>query len=1067
MASRALPSCGLRQALLAILCAVPGGAVAERPAPDLVRDEGRSALRVYSTRDGLPQNTIQAMAFDRAGRLWVGTQAGPAWFDGVAWRQPVLPPGTRKGFVLALTTAPGGGLWIGLEDAGLLQFDGTRWLSHRAGTDGLPSDRVQALLVPRDQPETVWVATDQGVAHFAAGRFRAFTPANSGLPHANVTSLAESGEEGRRSLWAGTHEGLGRLVDGQWTRFGSTDDLPNAHVQSLLADGPDELWVGTASGLARWRQGAWRRFDSASTGVPALQREVQSLLVQQASYDAGRRLWVGTNAGLAVCDEDDTCRLYADAASGLPSAIVRSMATSVSASGDPVLWIGTYEGLARSVQGLWTQLVPSHSGLPDRAVTGIVEADGALWFSTWGNGLARTRGGRWAYFRRSGGHLADDSVVALAPARGAGGGVWAATLRNGLVRVADGHARFYDTRNSALPSDRVQTLLSTTSGLWVGTSAGLAWVDEDGLARVSGPDGDPLSVDALHERRTGAGSELWVGTRGAGLWRRAAGQWTAFTQRDSVLPSNYVLAVVDAPGPRPGLWVGTKRGLLRFDPADRNTGLRFDAESVPALHDEVVAALASDGQGRIYLNTNQGVARLTSRVPGPTTTSDFTLEHFTSADGLPHEEANRGALYRDGSGRIWTGTMRGVAVLEPGRALSPRPASLQIERLIDSGREVALAPDLTLPAGRHSLRFEVALLSFVRSQENRYRTQLLGYEDEPREWSPLAYREYTNVPPGTYTFEVSARDFVGSEVGPQRLSFTVLTPVWRRPWALALYTVCAVLGTWMLLWTRERAHRERARELEQRVAERTRELAEANGRLRELDAAKAEFGATLVHDLRSPLSVVTGALQLFEDEGRSPGLKAEFGEIARRSLGRVQALLEDMLLNYRAEAGRLELTLVPTDVGELVKAAFDEAKVAGAPKGIQFSWVAPGPLPAIAADPPSLTRAFANLFGNAVKFTPRGGLVSASARVTDGTGVDSGRRFVLVEVRDSGPGIADAELPFVFEPYRQGSAGGLGAGVGLGLAITRQIVVAHGGQVLVRSQPGVGSTFLVHLPLPT
>ena len=174
-------------------------------------------------------------------------------------------------------------------------------------------------------------------------------------------------------------------------------------------------------------------------------------------------------------------------------------------------------------------------------------------------------------------------------------------------------------------------------------------------------------------------------------------------------------------------------------------------------------------------------------------------------------------------------------------------------------------------------------------------------------------------------------------------------------------------------------------------------------------------------------------------------------------------LVNEVLEVFQAEGEEIPLRRVVLDPAPLLAAAGEAVAIAAGQKGIELEVAIPAPLPAIDADPDRLTRALENLLSNAVKFTPAGGRIVLEARAIPGTGVEQGLTLLLVSVTDTGEGIPAADLPYVFDPYRQGADRKRG-GVGLGLSIVRRIVAAHGGNVSVRSQVGVGSSFSVVLP---
>src|SRR5262249_22599539 len=154
-----------------------------------------------------------------------------------------------------------------------------------------------------------------------------------------------------------------------------------------------------------------------------------------------------------------------------------------------------------------------------------------------------------------------------------------------------------------------------------------------------------------------------------------------------------------------------------------------------------------------------------------------------------------------------------------------------------------------------------------------------------------------------------------------------------------------------------------------------------------------------------------------------------------------------------------------TPVRDLVKDVYQEASVLAQRKGIELSQKLQPNLPSVSADRPKITRAVSNLLSNAIKFTPAGGKVILDVSLNSGSGVDADTTFVEICVIDTGEGIPPEQLSYIFDPYWQASLKGVGTG--LGLAVVKRIVSAHGGLVSVRSRIGVGSEFHITLPAAT
>jgi len=240
-----------------------------------------------------------------------------------------------------------------------------------------------------------------------------------------------------------------------------------------------------------------------------------------------------------------------------------------------------------------------------------------------------------------------------------------------------------------------------------------------------------------------------------------------------------------------------------------------------------------------------------------------------------------------------------------------------------------------------------------------------------------------------------------------------------------------------------------------------RTLAEQNKRLRELDRLKDEFLSLVSHELRTPLTSIRGYLDLVLDEeaGELNSEQRRFLEAVERNSGRLLRLVGDLLFVAQADAGRLSLEQAKVDLASLAADCVEGVAPTAAEKSINLILSAT-PVPAFVGDRGRLGQVLDNLVSNALKFTPEGGTVEVSTKLSGD--------HVSIEVSDNGIGIPAADQPRLFERFFRSSVAEEQAipGTGLGLAIVKAIVEAHKGEITIESDPGGGgTTFRVDLPL--
>ncbi len=220
-----------------------------------------------------------------------------------------------------------------------------------------------------------------------------------------------------------------------------------------------------------------------------------------------------------------------------------------------------------------------------------------------------------------------------------------------------------------------------------------------------------------------------------------------------------------------------------------------------------------------------------------------------------------------------------------------------------------------------------------------------------------------------------------------------------------------------------------------------------------------DFLADVSHELRTPLAALRTFNQLLmESAGDDPEARAEFLESSAGQIERLDWLAQNLLELSKLDSGLVLLDLRPDDLRAAVESATHQHDPLAERRGVTIELELPDAPIRIRHDPPRIGQVVANLVGNAVKFTPRDGVVRVSVE-----GTPDGAR---IDVEDTGVGIEPAELPHIFERFYRGSRANeaRGSGSGLGLAIVRSIVDIHGGTVSVESGPGSGSRFTVLLP---
>jgi signal transduction histidine kinase/CheY-like chemotaxis protein/streptogramin lyase len=1022
---------------LASLAAIAASAA---PAPPPFRQVG--------VEDGLPSSRVTSLAFDPRGNLWIATRDGLARFDGVGYTVYRHVPG-------------------------------------EAGS--LPGNFVQTVFV--DGEDRLWVGVEgQGLCMLGGARhgFRCFSQSTQPLMKSDdVWAIAETPDG---YLWFGSFGGgLYRLDRKQrLARYlpveGELSSLPDENVLSLAVDARGVLWVGTTSGLARWTGAGFRREAEGA---------LSGRLVSSLSPEADGALWIGTDHGLDLRHADGRIEHPAWRAQ-LPEGAVNS----VLRDRDGNRWIATMHGLARERAGVVDRL-PGTAAAASSVTMSLQDNEGGLWFGSESFGLLRLPAdwGRFAAFGAGEG----PEQLASAPVRGA------ALARDGRVWLADGSDRLsrFDPAQrrvesvldmgGEVPGAKLWSVLEDDTGvMWLGHSKGLSRYDP--RTRTwrhwhRGEAADPvLSGPVRHLTQTGDGL-VWLASYGGGVQARDRQGAIVHSFGDGeggvVSPEQAQLGV----GPDGALWLAGPKGLRRW----RARAQRF--EPVPGAPAGRMFGFASTAGGGFWLHRVGALERYAWR------RDRLQLEaRFDAAAGLPPVES--GGLLVDRAGRVWLATSRGLLRFDPARrqwrnlgvrdglpgqelqalaplllpsgqalvssnealvlfdpaALPPRDARptlvLDAVRLRRGARELALPVDgsavLMLPEDR-DLRIEARLLAFGDPAANRYRFRLRGYEPRWLEGGPDGRRVFSRLEPGSYTLQVQARGPEGGWSAPLGFPLRVLAPWWQRPWALASWLALAALA----LFQAARSYRQRVRDRHaEALREHRRQLAEQGSE------AKTRFLANLGHEIRTPMTGVLGMSELLQAGPLDPQQRRRVQSIQRAG-EHLLRLVNDALDLARIEAGKLVLEEGSFDLHELLEEVAALLQPLAEARRLAFVLERdPGTPRLLRGDAGRVRQILLNLGGNAVKFTEAGTVSVHCAPLAEG---------VLLEVRDTGGGMDEAQLARLFRRFEQAGGAGEGRhrdGTGLGLAISRELAEAMDGSIEVESRPGHGTAFRVRLPLP-
>lgn len=972
--------------------------------------------RTWRRANGLPSNAVNAIAQSADGHLWLGTSKGLVHFDGVEFRTVGLPRNQDLGVRIVTTLArrTEGGLWVGLERGGVGYFAGEMYVPVEAPglLEGISTARVVKEV--RDGGLLIGVAGAFGKKDGSGG-------VDVLAPDTDVLSLCE---EANGRLWLGTaNRGLLYLDDGELKTFTEPgyETWEDRVISSVEVDRDGLLWVGASNGLHAFNPDFSARPDTGLTNQP------RAMLL-----DSHGVLWVGTLSEGLVRYKDGRFSVLREQ-DGLASNRILSLAES----DDGSIWVGTEDGLSQ-LADVKFPILSVADGLSEEVCLGVAASpDGGIWAGT-ANGLSHYRDGTFTNY----GHNRANGFYTRWIKR-----VFAA--KNGDVYMIGGRqnlSRFVGDNvvKTWTPGAWPRAIAEDSQGILVAVQEDLMRIEDDELIPWLLADGGKVAVGWINELLVARDGSIWVAGE-HGIAQIKDGVLSNWAEIGNLDDRNFSYICEDDGN---GIWAATGTGLVRV-----KDGKVSRVNRQQGLYEDFVYAIVPDFVGGLWMDSNQGIfrvdqAELNAVADGTIASLRCIVYEGQHAVKTTDKVGQEYSGCRSSDGRIWFPSLKGVIVIDPANVpFNPRPPPTHIQRVLVNGREIPLDGDPGLKPGPGNLQFDYFALDYQAPEKIRYRYRLEGYEDNWVEAEGRRSAFYTNLPPGSYHFQVQAssgdnvRNTIGAGISidlPHRLYETLW---FRLGMAVALLAIIAYV--WFV---RERL-RHRAVEmnvlLEQRVKERTAELEASN---RELES----FSYSVSHDLRAPLRGIDGwSHLLMRDCGDALDEKAR-GHLAhvRSECQRMGALIDGLLQLSRT--ARAEMSSSSVDLSEIARECARRVEAGNSDRWVEF--VCPEGLRA-EGDQRLLESALFNLIDNAWKFSGR----VRNPRVEFGRAqTDRGPAFF---VRDNGAGFKEEYSGKLFGVFQRLHNQNEFPGTGIGLATVHRVIERHGGKIWAESRPGVETTF--------
>ena len=560
-------------------------------------------------------------------------------------------------------------------------------------------------------------------------------------------------------------------------------------------------------------------------------------------------------------------------------------------------------------------------------------------------------------------------------------------------------------------------------------------------------------------------SNLWIGTEYAGiihLKRNAKNKgWTdtvSYTINfgKSKLPDNRVYSITEDEFGY--IWAGTTNGLCRIDPGSGKIKIFTKQEG---LSDQYICKVLSDKKGHIWISHKKGLSKLTIKTGA--------IRNYTIIENASGNEFVDGSGYLDkATGKMYFGGTDGFVSFHPDEIHdnSYHPllvlTELQVlNKLVLVGQQVNGRVILPTPINKarkivlthedRSFSIGFATLNYTDPERNQYAYKMEGLD---KNWvhtdASRRVATYSNLSDGKYTFKVKASNSDGVwNSTPSTLEIIVLPPWWKTWWAYLFYISIALFGVYLIY----RIVRARNDYNHQILSERLK----AEKSL-ELDQLKSRFFTNISHEFRTPLTLIMDPLEVLLSAKQPDDKVKDYYQIMHRNARRLLALTNQFIDFQKVERGMIKVQVLKQDMVVFIRNIMDAFVFQAEQRKIRLIFKTDISVLETGFDPDIVEKILYNLISNAFKFTSEGGEI----KVLLSLDVDS--KNILIDVTDNGSGIPTELLEKIFEPFYQveGTQSQLG-GSGVGLALVKELVSLHKGNIKVSSKPDIETRFSVSL----
>jgi ligand-binding sensor domain-containing protein/signal transduction histidine kinase len=1018
----------------------------------------------YQVENGLSNNAVICSLQDQQGFLWFGTKDGLNRFDGYSFKvfrnDPEHAGSIGGNFIIQLYEDKRGTLWVG-SDKGLYQYDATTESFHLLqGTAGMEVRAIQ-----EDATGNLWFIGDLILYEWqpTLRKLQAF----NGPVYFNVSALCTSPDS---TLWvASTHGTIEKYNPAHRTFtsypvFNKSAPASSYGIEKIMATSEGSLLIGTS------KQGV-KRFD-ISTGtyedILTYNADKIEIYVRDFIQRTDSEYWIATESGIFIYDLKNRQFTNLQKKYNDPYSISDNAIYTFCKDHEGGIWVGTYFGGVNYFPKQYASFEKFFPKAGENSLSGNAVREicpdkfGNLWIGTEDAGLNQLQlgtGNITSFTPNSTrtGHISNTNIHGLLAQ---GDTLWVGTFDHGLdvMNIKTGKVfRHYvaGTGEKALKSNFVYNIIHTSTGQTLfGTSRGLysynpATADFSIVTQVP----DYIFYLTLFENKAGT---VWTGTYRDGLYyfnpaTGKKGRYLHDPANNTSISNNRVNRVFEDSNGH--MWFATEDGLCQLN-ADQQTFKRYTTKN--GLLSNVILGILEDDNKNLWISTSRGLACFSL--------STEKIKVYTKANGLLSDQFNYNASYKDTTGRMYFGSVKGLISFKPADFIKSQftppvyITGFQVynkELQINKGtpalkRSITFTDTITLAHDQSSFSIDFAALGYTSPETTEYAYKMDGLDND---WTNLETNRkayFTKLSPGKYTFKVKAANSSGVwNDQPRTLRIEILPPIWAGIPAYFLYAMLLSMLVYYLLHSyHKRTSEKNKRQLQLFEHEKEKEIYQA----------KIQFFTNLAHEIRTPLTLIKGPMEkIIRKADEVPQIKNNL-LIMERNTDRLLHLTNQLLDFRKTEIHDFYLSFVKTNIADALNEIYLSFKPAAEQKSLHFELNCPLPHLFAYVDTEAFNKMLSNLINNAIKY--------ASNRVYIyllPVAPDDG--YFTILIKNDGYLIPAELKEKIFEPFYRIKETATQSGTGIGLPLARSLTLLHKGTLELYPTEQDLNIFALTLPI--